>query len=63
MTQEQILKKFKSYRIEVAKEIKTNEGVESQIAAALLLAEVASNLKIGIQKQAWEELADELSSL
>ena len=63
MTQEQVIKKFKAYQAEVEKNVQSNAGVGAHVAATLLLAEVVSNIKIGIHKQAWEELADELSSL
>ena len=55
MNQKQIIDKFNSYKSAV--------GNDSEPAAILLLVEVLTNLNIGIKKQAWKDLADEISDL
>lgn len=54
MNQKQIMDKFNSY-----KKLIDNDTV----ASTLLLVEVLTNLNIGIKKQAWKDLADEISDL
>lgn len=64
MDQQQIIKKYNGYYDAIKADNEKRPVVSYSDSAALLtLAEVMSNLTIGIKKQAWKELADEISDL
>ena len=61
MDQQQIIKKYNGYYDAVKADSEKRPVVSYSDSAALLtLAEVMSNLTIGIKKQAWKELPDEI---
>jgi hypothetical protein len=63
MDQQQIIKKYVGYYDAVKADEKRPVVSYADTAALLTLAEVMSNLTIGIKKQAWKDLADEVSDL
>lgn len=63
MDQQQVIKKYNAYYDAVKKDEVRPVVSYADTAALLTLTEVISNLTIGIKKQSWKELADEISDL